>query len=133
MKLFFVSSNLTIVIIVHFITLESIFGYSNAYDYVIGNNGFENKDDTSLSGLQGYTWFEKTKATTTKKSTSEPPATSTKRTETTTTSQAITTSNIDYCDPDPCENGGTCHVGIDDYTCVCVLGYKGYNCTISNS
>ncbi|WP_146660786.1 DNRLRE domain-containing protein, partial [Enhygromyxa salina] len=34
----------------------------------------------------------------------------------------------DYCDPDPCVNGGTCANGEDDYTCACPAGFDGVNC-----
>ncbi|XP_038045830.1 uncharacterized protein LOC119720271 isoform X3 [Patiria miniata] len=35
----------------------------------------------------------------------------------------------DDCDPDPCENGGICADGFRMYTCLCVNGYTGVNCT----
>ena len=38
--------------------------------------------------------------------------------------------NIDECSPSPCQNGGTCTDGINSYTCACVLGYSGLNCSI---
>ncbi|KAI8488819.1 hypothetical protein Bbelb_333370, partial [Branchiostoma belcheri] len=37
-------------------------------------------------------------------------------------------SNIDDCNPDPCQNG-TCQDGENDYTCTCVAGYDGKNCS----
>ena len=36
--------------------------------------------------------------------------------------------DIDDCTPDPCQNGGTCTDGVNDYTCACVLGYTGNDC-----
>jgi len=36
--------------------------------------------------------------------------------------------NIDDCDPNPCQNGGTCNDGVDSYTCSCLAGYTGTNC-----
>ena len=41
-------------------------------------------------------------------------------------------SDIDYCVPYPCENGGTCIDGITGYTCKCKLGTVGQNCQIGN-
>ena len=40
--------------------------------------------------------------------------------------------NIDDCklNDQPCENGATCIDGIADYTCNCMPGYTGRNCTI---
>ena len=37
--------------------------------------------------------------------------------------------DIDDCSPDPCMNGATCMDGIDSYTCACVAGYTGDNCS----
>ena len=35
----------------------------------------------------------------------------------------------DPCNPDPCINGGTCHVDEDyDYQCLCPDGYTGDHC-----
>ena len=28
--------------------------------------------------------------------------------------------NINDCDPNPCENGGSCTDGIDGYSCTCM-------------
>ena len=39
--------------------------------------------------------------------------------------------DIDECSPDPCENGGTCTDGINSYTCACIPGYDGANCSTS--
>ena len=39
------------------------------------------------------------------------------------------TTNINECDPDPCENGGTCTDLVNAYSCECVSGYTETNCT----
>ena len=39
--------------------------------------------------------------------------------------------DINECDPNPCQNEGTCVDGIDSYTCTCVAGYTGINCETS--
>jgi hypothetical protein len=36
--------------------------------------------------------------------------------------------NIADCASNPCENGGTCTDGVDEYTCECIPGYSGANC-----
>ncbi|XP_030844962.1 mucin-like protein isoform X1 [Strongylocentrotus purpuratus] len=36
--------------------------------------------------------------------------------------------DIDDCNPEPCQNGGTCTDGLNSYTCACVLGYTGSMC-----
>ena len=33
--------------------------------------------------------------------------------------------NIDDCDSNPCENGGSCTYEIVGYSCICVAGYTG--------
>ena len=38
--------------------------------------------------------------------------------------------DIDDCDPNPCQNGGTCTDGVNNYRCSCAAGYTGYNCSI---
>ena len=39
-------------------------------------------------------------------------------------------SDIDDCYPSPCENNGTCIDGVTNYTCACVPGFEGKNCSI---
>ena len=39
--------------------------------------------------------------------------------------------DIDDCSPNPCQNGGTCTDGVNQYTCACAAGYNGINCTTS--
>ena len=41
-------------------------------------------------------------------------------------------SDIDNCNPNnPCQNDGVCTDAISSYTCDCLHGFKGDNCTIS--
>jgi len=40
--------------------------------------------------------------------------------------------DIDECSSDPCENGGTCHDGVNSYSCSCAPGFIGRNCEKSN-
>ena len=40
-------------------------------------------------------------------------------------------SDINECYPSPCENNGACIDGVNDYTCACLPGFEGKNCTIS--
>ena len=40
-------------------------------------------------------------------------------------------SDINDCSPDPCQNGATCDDEVSDYTCTCMAGYDGKNCTQS--
>lgn len=37
-------------------------------------------------------------------------------------------SDVDECSSNPCQNGGTCEDGINQYSCVCAAGYQGVNC-----
>jgi EGF-like domain len=39
--------------------------------------------------------------------------------------------DIDECISAPCQNGGTCHDGVDFYSCSCAAGYSGVNCQTS--
>ena len=39
--------------------------------------------------------------------------------------------DINDCDPNPCQYNGECVDGIANYTCNCVAGIDGPNCTIS--
>ena len=38
--------------------------------------------------------------------------------------------DISDCYRSPCENKGTCIDGVNSYTCACVPGFEGKNCTI---
>lgn len=37
---------------------------------------------------------------------------------------------IDRCDPNPCQNNGSCTDFKENYNCTCTDGWKGENCTI---
>ena len=39
--------------------------------------------------------------------------------------------DINECQPNPCQNSGTCVDGIAAYTCTCALGFTGHDCEIS--
>ena len=39
-------------------------------------------------------------------------------------------SDIDDCADQPCQNGGNCTDAVNGYTCNCVSGYSGKNCSI---
>ena len=35
---------------------------------------------------------------------------------------------LNYCLPNPCQNGGNCTDGVKSYNCSCVKGFNGKNC-----
>ena len=37
-------------------------------------------------------------------------------------------SDVDECASRPCQNGGQCVDGVNEYTCTCAAGYSGINC-----
>ena len=41
--------------------------------------------------------------------------------------------DIDDCSPNPCRNGATCADKVNSYTCSCIEGYTGYNCSSGTS
>ena len=41
--------------------------------------------------------------------------------------------DIDYCNPNPCDNGGICNDGLYNYTCNCKPGFAGDKCEIGKS
>ena len=41
--------------------------------------------------------------------------------------------DIDDCAGQPCQNGATCIDAVNDYTCNCVDGYTGKNCSIGKN
>ena len=38
--------------------------------------------------------------------------------------------DVDDCAGEPCQNGGTCKDGLNDYICMCAVGYTGENCSV---
>ena len=40
-------------------------------------------------------------------------------------------SDIDDCALNPCQNGGSCTDGVNQFTCQCEPGFSGINCEIS--
>ena len=40
--------------------------------------------------------------------------------------------DVDECEPDPCQNGGTCTDGIASFTCTCAPGFSGPTCETSD-
>ena len=36
--------------------------------------------------------------------------------------------NLDPCNPNPCQSDGTCFSRIDDYNCLCKKGFTGKSC-----
>ena len=36
--------------------------------------------------------------------------------------------DINECSSSPCQNGATCHDGVNRYTCSCVPGFTGIHC-----
>ena len=41
--------------------------------------------------------------------------------------------DVDDCADNPCQNGGNCTDGVNDYNCTCAAGYTGRNCSIGNN
>ena len=37
--------------------------------------------------------------------------------------------DVDECAGQPCKNGGNCTDAVNDYSCDCIGGYTGKNCT----
>ena len=40
-------------------------------------------------------------------------------------------SNTNYCDSDPCQNGGTCYENSAEHYCLCSAGFSGTQCEIT--
>ena len=36
--------------------------------------------------------------------------------------------DVNDCMPNPCENGGNCTDGVNEYLCTCITGYTGTDC-----
>ena len=45
----------------------------------------------------------------------------------------VFTVDIDDCAVQPCLNRGTCIDAVNDYTCLCVDGYTGKNCSVGKN
>ena len=45
----------------------------------------------------------------------------------------VLTADIDDCAVQPCLNGGTCIDAVNDYSCNCVDGYTGKNCSVGKN
>ncbi|CAC5379529.1 unnamed protein product [Mytilus coruscus] len=43
------------------------------------------------------------------------------------------TCEVDRCDPNPCQNNGSCTDFKDGYNCTCTTGWKGENCTTAKT
>ena len=43
------------------------------------------------------------------------------------------TPDIDECLSEPCQNGGTCINGENEYSCSCIAGWQGDNCETSKT
>ena len=39
--------------------------------------------------------------------------------------------DVNDCMPDSCQNGGNCTDGVNEYICICILGYTGVDCETS--
>ena len=48
-------------------------------------------------------------------------------------SSFLFSADIDNCVDQPCLNGGTCIDSVNDFTCVCAVGYTGKNCSIGKN
>ena len=38
--------------------------------------------------------------------------------------------DVDECAGNPCDNGGTCSEGVNEYSCECAPGYTGTECSV---
>ena len=41
---------------------------------------------------------------------------------------SLSQTEINECESDPCQNGGTCVEGVDEFECVCAAGFEGTLC-----
>ena len=59
-----------------------------------------------------------------------PPTAPSPTTEPPTTTQQPATAPVDYCAPQPCENGAACEMIGNDNKCHCERYYAGKNCSV---
>jgi len=41
--------------------------------------------------------------------------------------------DVDECASNPCQNGGTCNNGENQYTCTCTVGYTDTHCDVGKA